>query len=212
MTKVEITDKMRKHEILGPDDYFPATGDDRHQKSKQGCLGDVPQVQTGADIEKLPAQTSTPAVRRNGNPDDELRIRNMDTHRRARKNDSIDATENASTHHTNEKKIQKDCETKKTRPTKKKTLTTWVALVTKVKMDKAQSLTTTRTATYHLKTIPTKKLTTVIEEEEEDLIEYTKRSTDEAMEKMENFEDSLLEQDSQKNEMETGAESGNITE
>ena len=55
--------------------------------------------------------------------------------------------------------------------------------------------------------------TTVIEEEEEeDLIEYTKRSTDEAMEKMENFEDSLLEQDSQKNEMETGAESSNITE
>ena len=111
--KVEITDKRRKHEILGPDDYFPATGDDRNQKSKQGCLGDVPLVQTGADIEKLPAQTSTPAVRRNGNPDDELRIRNMDTHRRARKNDSIDATENASTHHTNEKKIQKDRETKK---------------------------------------------------------------------------------------------------
>ena len=58
------TDKSRKHEILGPDDYFPATGDDRNQKPKQGCLGDVPQVQTGADIEKLHAQTSTPAVRR----------------------------------------------------------------------------------------------------------------------------------------------------
>ena len=87
MTKVEITDKRRKHEILGPDDYFPATGDDRNQKLNEGCLGDVPQVQTGAAIEKLLAQTSTPAVRRNGNPDDELRIRNMDTHRRAPKND-----------------------------------------------------------------------------------------------------------------------------
>ena len=36
-----------------------------------------------------------------------VRIRNMDTHKRARKNDSIDATQNASSRHTNEKKIQK---------------------------------------------------------------------------------------------------------
>ena len=49
------TDKRREHEILGPDDYFPATGDDRNQKSIRGCLGDVPQVLTGADIEKLPS-------------------------------------------------------------------------------------------------------------------------------------------------------------
>ena len=135
--------------MLGPDDYFPATGDDRNQKSNQECLGDLPQVQT-------PAQTSTPAVRRCGNSDDELRIWNMHTHKRGRKNGSIDATQIASTHHTNEQKIQKDSETKKTRPTKKKTLTNWVALVTKVKMDKDQSLTTTRTATYHLRTIPRK--------------------------------------------------------
>ena len=111
--KSRNTDKRRKHEILGPDDYFPATGDDRNQKSNQGCLGDVSQVQTGADIEKLLAQTSTPAIRRSENSDDMLRIRNMDTHRRARKNDSINATQNAPTHHTNEKKIQKDRETKR---------------------------------------------------------------------------------------------------
>ena len=48
-----------------------------------------------------------------GSPDDMLCISNMDTHKRARKNDSIDATQNAPTHHTNEKKIQKDRETKK---------------------------------------------------------------------------------------------------
>ena len=57
--------------------------------------------------------------------------------------------------------------------------------MTKVKMDKAQSLTTTRTATYHLRTISDEEIdTTMIEEE--DWIEYRKRSTDEAMEKMEN--------------------------
>ena len=57
------------------------------------------------------AQTSTPAFRRNDNSDDMLRIGNMDTHQRARKNDTIDATQNAPTHHTNEKKIQKYRET-----------------------------------------------------------------------------------------------------
>ena len=56
---------------------FPATGDDRNQASNQGYLGDVPQVQTRADIEKLPAQTSTPAIRRSDNSDDMLRIRNI---------------------------------------------------------------------------------------------------------------------------------------
>ena len=75
-------------------------------------MGDVPQVQAGADIDKLHAQTSTPAVRRSGNSDDMQRVGNMDTHQRARKNDTIDATQNAPTHHTNEKKIQKDREAK----------------------------------------------------------------------------------------------------
>ena len=40
-------------------------------------------------------KTSTSAFRRSGNPDDELRIRNMDTHTRARENDSVEATQNA---------------------------------------------------------------------------------------------------------------------
>ena len=57
--KVELLTGGRKHETLGPDDYFPATGDDWNQKSNQGCMGDVSQVQRGIDIEKLPAQTST---------------------------------------------------------------------------------------------------------------------------------------------------------
>ena len=47
-----------------------------------------------------------------------LRIWNMGTHQRARKNDTIDATQNAPSHHTNEKKKQKDRETQKLRPAK----------------------------------------------------------------------------------------------
>ena len=52
----------------GPDDYVPARRDDRNQESNQGCLGDISQVQAGADIEKLHAQTSTPAVRLSDTP------------------------------------------------------------------------------------------------------------------------------------------------
>ena len=110
-TKVENTDKRRKREMLGPDDHVPATGDDRNQESNQGCIGDLPLIQTTVDIEKLHAQTSSPAVRRSNNSDDMLRIWNMDTHQRELKNDTIDATQNAPTHHTNKKKMQKHRET-----------------------------------------------------------------------------------------------------
>ena len=66
---------------MGPDDYFPATGDDRNQKSNQGCLGDVSQVHARTDVEKLPAQTSTPDIRRIDNSDGMPRIGNTDTHK-----------------------------------------------------------------------------------------------------------------------------------
>ena len=39
----------RKREILRTADNIPASRNDRNQKSNQGCLGDVSQVQTGAD-------------------------------------------------------------------------------------------------------------------------------------------------------------------
>ena len=110
--KNRSTDKRRKREILGPDDYVPATGDDRNQESNQGCLGDTPQVQAGADIEKLHAQASSTAFRRRNISDNMLRSWNMDTQQRTRKNGTVDATQNAPTHHTNKKKIQKDRETK----------------------------------------------------------------------------------------------------
>ena len=74
-------DKKWKHGILGPNDYIPATGNDRNQESYQGSLGDVSQVQAGTDIEKLFAQTPRPTVRRSDNSDDVLRIGNMGTHK-----------------------------------------------------------------------------------------------------------------------------------
>ena len=80
ITKVEILTR-EKREIRGPDDHFPATEDDRNQKSNQGCLGDVSQVQAETDIEPLPAQTLTPAIRRSDNFDGAPRIKNMDTHK-----------------------------------------------------------------------------------------------------------------------------------
>ena len=39
----------RKREILRTADNIPASRNDQNQKSNQGCLGDVSQVQTGAD-------------------------------------------------------------------------------------------------------------------------------------------------------------------
>ena len=105
-TKVEKLTREESTTYLGHM-ITPASGDDRNQNSHQGCLGTIPRVQTRADIEILHAQTSTSVIQRCGIPDDELRLWNLDTHERARKNDSINATQNASTHHINDKEIQK---------------------------------------------------------------------------------------------------------
>ena len=72
--EIEILTRKESLKILGPLDYIPVTGDDRNQESNQGCLGDVSQVQAGADIEKPHAQTSSPSVRCRNNSDDMLRI------------------------------------------------------------------------------------------------------------------------------------------
>ena len=87
-TKKEMQIGDVKIEIMirsecGPAEYIPATGNDRNQESYQGSLGDVSQIQAGADIKKLLAQTPPPTVRRSNNSDDMLRIGNMGTHQRA---------------------------------------------------------------------------------------------------------------------------------
>ena len=181
--KSRNTDKRRKHETIGPDDYLPATGDDRNQKPSQGCLGDVPQVQTGADIEKLPAQTSTPAVQRCGNSDDMLRIRHMDTHKRARKNES-----------TRRKMLRLIIQTKRRYKkilkrkdeTNEEKKTNDFGTTGDESEDGQSSIThNDQDSDVSFENDTDEEIdTTVIEEE--DWIEYIKRRTDEAMEKMEN--------------------------
>ena len=56
---------------------------------------------------KLHAQTSFAPFRCHSFSDSLLRSWNMDTKQRTRKNDSIDATQDATPHHSDEKKIQK---------------------------------------------------------------------------------------------------------
>ena len=57
---------------------------------------------------KILAQSSIAPFRCHSFFDSLLRSRNIDTEQRTRKNDSIDATQDATTHHPDEKKIQKD--------------------------------------------------------------------------------------------------------
>ena len=78
--KVEILTREGSTKYLGQ--IFPAAGDDRNQKSHQGCLGNIPQVQPRVGIEIFSAWTSTSLVRHSGLPDEELHFRNLDPHKR----------------------------------------------------------------------------------------------------------------------------------
>ena len=69
-------------------------------------MDNIPEIQTGINIEEIHAQTPPASLRRHGLSDSLLRIWNMATEPRTRKNDSIDATKDATPHHSDEKKIQ----------------------------------------------------------------------------------------------------------
>ena len=67
----------------------------------------------------------------------------MDTEQGPRKNDSIDATQDAMTHYPDKKNIQKKLKSKILSPKKKREMLTspkFVALMTKVRIVRAQSL------------------------------------------------------------------------
>ena len=104
---IEIVTKGQKREIFGPENLVPPTRDIGNQEQDQSSMGDLPQIQTRTDIKKIHAQTSFSPFRRHGLSDSLLRIWNMDTKQRTRKNDSIDTTQDAAPHHSDEKKIQK---------------------------------------------------------------------------------------------------------
>ena len=59
-------------------------------------------------LKKIHAQTSSTTFRRHSLSDCMLRSRNLDTEQGPRKNDSIDATQGATTHYPDKKKIQKN--------------------------------------------------------------------------------------------------------
>ena len=95
-------------EIFGPENLVQPTRDNRNQEPDQGSLGDLPQIQTRVDIKNLLAQTSSTAFRRHSFSDYLLHSGNMGSEQRTRKNDSIDTTQDATTHYPDEKEIQKD--------------------------------------------------------------------------------------------------------
>ena len=132
---------------------------------------------------KLHAQTSTPAVRRRGNPDDELCIWNMDTHKRARENDAINATQNAPTHHKNERRYKKI--EKRKEETNEENDTDDLGSTGDESEDGRSSNTHNdqdSDVSFENDTDEEIDITVI---EEEDWIEYIKRSTDGAMEKIE---------------------------
>ena len=69
-------------------------------------MGDVQQIQKRADLEIVFSLVSASLFRQVSHTNDELRFRNMDPHKRTRKNDPIDAAKNAPPHHSNEKKYK----------------------------------------------------------------------------------------------------------
>ena len=73
----------------------------RQQKSRAGSgrLGDLPQIQTRVDIKKTTCSNIVYGFRHHSFSDYLLRSGNMGTKQRTRKNDSINATQDATTHY-----------------------------------------------------------------------------------------------------------------
>ena len=105
---IEILAKNESVKYLGQRISFHQQETLENQKQDQSSLDDIPQIQTRIDIKEIHAQTPSSTLRRHSFSDSLLRSRNMDTEPRTRKNDSIDATQDATTHHPDEKKIQKN--------------------------------------------------------------------------------------------------------
>ena len=138
---IEILAKNESVKYLGQRISFhqQETG---NQKQDQSSLDDIPQIQTRIDIKELHAQTPSSTLRRHSFSDSLLRSKNMDTEPRTRKNDSIDATQDATTHHPDEKKRQKLKSKLLSTKMRKELLTRQkiVALMMKAEMVRAQNL------------------------------------------------------------------------
>ena len=105
----------------------------------------------------------------------------MDTEQRTRKNDSIDPTQDATTHHPDEKKIQKN-EKQDVEPKGEK----GIVDITDDESDDGQSIKSTDDVDSEVTfDEDSDKEMDTIEIEEEDWIKYIKRSTADALDKME---------------------------
>ena len=184
---IEVLTKKRKRDIFGSENLVPPTRDTGNQEQDQSSLGDIPQIQTRIDIKKIHAQTPSSPLRRHSFSDSMLRSRNMDTEQRTRKNDSIDATQDATTHHPDEKKNTRKLKSKLLSPEMRKELLTRLkiaALMMKAVMVRAQNLKMMWDSGVTFVEDSEKDIDT-IEIEEEDWIDYIKRSTADALDKME---------------------------
>ena len=107
----------------------------------------------------------------------------MDTLRRTRKNDySIDATQNTSTHHTNEKKIQKDRLNKKDETNEDKNTNDLSSTGDESEAGQISNTHKDQDSDVSFETDTREEIDTT--EIEEDCIDFIKRSTNDATEKM----------------------------
>ena len=85
---------------------FWAQGNDRNQEQTEDSMDSVSQVQTRAYIKILPRMPQIAIVQYGGNANFDIRLWNMDTHERARKDDQISAKNGAPPRRPNKEKIQ----------------------------------------------------------------------------------------------------------
>ena len=76
---IEILTKNESVKIFGSENLVVPTRNDRYQEPYQGCMGDLPRIQTRTDIKKILAQTPSTAFRRHSISDCLLRSRNVGT-------------------------------------------------------------------------------------------------------------------------------------
>ena len=82
---IEILAKSESVKYLGQRISFLSTGDTRDQEQDQSSMDNIPEIQTGINIEEIHAQTPPASLRRHGLSDSLLRIWNMVTEPRTRK-------------------------------------------------------------------------------------------------------------------------------
>ena len=94
-------------EVSRTNNNFTATRNDGKQKQNPSSSGVVLQIQARVDVDIVPSAAQVTLVKYGALSCIGLRVRNMDLDKRTRKIDTINKTEDASTHCTNKKKVQK---------------------------------------------------------------------------------------------------------